>query len=71
MLSMRDDPQRIAEYLVSEHGLDGALAAARDGVMGAQQAGDFYRLSIWREVRRVLRDRPPPPDGAGGPSEPR
>ena len=51
---MNDDPTKITASLVAEHGLDGAKQAALDGVMDAQRAGDNYRLSIWRDVRRVL-----------------
>lgn len=58
---MRDDPQRIAEHLIGEHGLDGARAAAMDGLLAAQADGDNYRLSVWREVRNVLRARRAPP----------
>lgn len=57
MLCMRDDPQRIADHLIGEHGLDGARRAALEGLLAAQARGDNYRLSVWREVRRVLRER--------------
>ena len=51
---MNDDPTEIAANLVAEYGLDGAKQTALDGVMDAQRAGDNYRLSVWRDVRRVL-----------------
>ena len=54
---MRDDPHQIAEYLVQEHGFDGALQAAIKGVVTAQKQGDNYNLSVWREVKRILKER--------------
>ncbi len=55
--SLRDDPQVIAEYLVQEHGLEGALDRATEGTTAAQEQGDNYGLSIWREVKRILLER--------------
>ena len=52
---MHDAPKDIAEYLIQEHGLDGALAAAIEGAILAQQDGDNYALSIWREIKAVIR----------------
>ena len=52
---MKDDPSQIAGHLVEEHGVDGALEKVRDGIELAHDIGDNYRLSVWREVRRVLR----------------
>ncbi len=54
---MRDDPHDIAEHLVQEHGIDLALEHATEGITIAQERGDNYALSVWREVRRVLRER--------------
>ena len=51
---MNDDPKKIAAHLVAEHGLDAAKQVALDGVMDAQDTGENYRLSIWRDVRRLL-----------------
>ena len=51
---MNDDPNEITASLVAQHGLEGAKQVALDGVMEAQRAGDNYRLSIWRDVRRLL-----------------
>ncbi len=54
---MNDRPNQIAGHLVDQFGLEGAMEAVRNGVTDAHAAGDNYRLSIWREVRRLLRDR--------------
>ncbi len=54
---LRDDPQVIAERLVQEHGLERALDRATEGTTAAQERGDNYGLSVWREVKRILRER--------------
>lgn len=57
MLSMRDDPIQIAESLIKQHGVAGALTVAREGIEAAHASGDFYSLSVWREVMRGLREK--------------
>ena len=52
---MHDDPRDIAAYMVQQHGLDGALSAAIEGAIGAQHDGDNYSLSVWREIKAVIR----------------
>lgn len=52
-----DDPRDIADYLIQEHGLNGALNAAIEGAMIAQNARDNYALSVWREIKAVIRER--------------
>ena len=54
---MRDDPHSISEHLVQEHGIDHALERATEGIAAAQEQGDNYSLSVWREVRQILRER--------------
>lgn len=54
-IEQTDDPKRIADDLIHEHGLDGAIQEAVEGVAVANKIGDFYSLSIWREVRTLLR----------------
>jgi hypothetical protein len=54
---VRNDPDDIAAFLVKEHGIELALERASDGVIAAQERGDNYGLSVWREVRRMLRER--------------
>jgi hypothetical protein len=49
-----DDPNEIAEYLIEQHDLDGAIKVAMEN---AATAADNYALSVWREVKQVLRDR--------------
>ena len=52
-----NDPKNIADNLIREHGVDGAYQAALVGAMDAQRDGDNYRLSVWREIKRILRDK--------------
>jgi hypothetical protein len=54
---MRSDPQAIAEQIIRDHGLEGALARAAEGTSDAQRDRDNYQLSVWREVKMILRDR--------------
>jgi len=57
---MKDDSSQIANNLIAQHGVDGALESVRDGIASthADADADNYRLSVWREVRRLLRDKP-------------
>jgi hypothetical protein len=55
---MNDDPSQIADHLIEQHGVDGALEVVRDGVAAAQANGDNYNLSVWRDVRRILQTPP-------------
>lgn len=52
--SLPDDPRAIAALLVKEKGLIDARQVAVDGTTTANQDGNFYRLSIWREVKGIL-----------------
>ncbi len=52
---MNDDPSQIADDLVEQQGVDGALDTVRDGIAAVHAIGDNYRLSVWREVRRALK----------------
>lgn len=51
---MNDNPSQIADHLIGQHGVDGALEAVREGIAAAKANGDNYRLSVWREVSQVL-----------------
>ncbi len=51
-----DDPMEIVRFLVRQNGLDRARQIALEGTTSANQEGDFYRLSVWREVKHVLQD---------------
>ena len=54
---MKDDPSQIADHLVQQHGIDGALEAVREGIAAAHESGDNYRLSVWREVTQTLKNK--------------
>ncbi len=54
---MNDDPSQIADHLIEPHGVDGALEMVREGIATAHAIGDMYRLSVWRDVKRILQDR--------------
>jgi hypothetical protein len=51
---IKDDPSDIAEYLIQENGIDQAIQMANNGTIKAQQDGDNYALSVWREVKTLL-----------------
>ncbi len=51
-----DDPMEIVRFLVRQNGLDRARQIALEGTTSANQEGNLYRLSVWREVKHVLRD---------------
>jgi integration host factor subunit alpha len=55
--NLRDDPTDIAEYLIQESGIEGAIQEAYDGTMKAQKDKDNYALSVWREVKTILRNK--------------
>ena len=65
---MKDNPIQIANNLIAQHGVDGALASVREGIATAHAEGDNYGLSVWREVRRALRDKPDAADNQEGPA---
>ena len=50
----QDDPAEIADYLIEQHGLDGALRVAMERTASAT---DNYDLSVWREVKSILKER--------------
>jgi hypothetical protein len=57
---MNDDPEQIASHLAERYGVIHALAAVRAEIAEAQANGENYRLSIWRDVRRILQNLPGP-----------
>jgi hypothetical protein len=67
---MNDDPSQIANHLIEQHGVDGALETVRAGIEASHANGDNYRLSVWREVRRILRDKLDAADHQKGMSRP-
>ena len=54
---MRDDPKKIADWLVRKHGLEAAQKIVFDGLMKSLGKTDLYDVSVWREVRRILARR--------------
>lgn len=53
---MNDDPYEISKHLIAQHGSSkGALNAAVQGAADAQIKKDLYALSVWRDVKRILR----------------
>ncbi len=65
---MKDDPSQIANNLIAQHGVDGALESVREGIATAHADGDNYGLSVWREVRRALRNKPDATDDQEAPT---
>ncbi len=57
MKTMRDDPEKIANFFVQQHGLVCATEKVIDETTAAYETRDLYALSIWRDVRRILRER--------------
>ena len=54
---MFNDPQAIADRLIEEHGIDGAIDMAVEETQSAHSAGDNYMVSVWREIKQELRER--------------
>ncbi len=54
---MSDEPKKIANFLIREHGIGRAMDKAMEGTATANRQGDNYSLSVWREVKRILRER--------------
>ena len=54
---MHNDPHAIADALIEEHGLEGAIKTVLDNIVVAYDKGDNYSVSVWREIKRVLRDK--------------
>ena len=52
-----DNAKDIAEFLLEEEGAERALETAFEGIARAHANRDYYLLSVWREVRIILRNR--------------
>ena len=52
------NPSEIADYLIQQHGIDDALGVA---MKKAATATDNYDLSVWREVKAILKNKRPDP----------
>ena len=51
-----DDPKEMATMLVQENGADSALNIALAEITRANEDCDYYSLSIWREIKGLVRD---------------
>jgi hypothetical protein len=60
---MTHDPNIIADQMIQEHGLDGALQTAQEATQMSLKARDNYSASIWRDIKRVLSERKGGDDG--------
>jgi hypothetical protein len=56
-INVRDDPKEIADHLEKEHGLEVAMAVVGNGKREATRDGNNYTLSVWREVKVILKNR--------------
>jgi len=56
-MTPKNDPAAVADFLIQKHGIDKAIEEAIQETVAAQNRGDNYDLSVWREVKRILRDR--------------
>ncbi len=65
---MNDDASQIADHLIEQHGVDGALEMVREGIATAHANGDRYRLSVWRDVKRIIQDRRDAADNQDAPA---
>ena len=55
-ISFSGNPVEMATSLVRENGLDRARQIALEGTTSANERGNNYRLSVWREVKCILKD---------------
>ena len=54
--SFSGNPVEMARSLVRENTLDRARPIAVEGTTYAHEQSDFYRLSVWREVKLILQE---------------
>ena len=52
---MHFDPSEIATSLIQKYGKGIAMQLAMEGTLRAQSENDNYSLSIWRDVKRILK----------------
>jgi hypothetical protein len=52
-----DDPKEIAAILIEENGADHAHDIALAEITRANQSCDYYSLSVWREIRGIVRNQ--------------
>jgi len=51
---MNDGPNTIAQNLINELGLEGAIKCLDGWKAEAHKQGEYYQLSVWRDVGRIL-----------------
>ena len=51
---MEDGPNAIAQNLINELGLEGAIKCLDEWKAKAHLQHDYYQLSVWRDVGRIL-----------------
>ncbi len=49
-----DEPIKIAAYLIHAHGHEVAMDVVMRGIAKSHDQGDGYRLSVWREVKKIV-----------------
>ena len=54
---MTNNPNIIADQMIQEHGLDGALQKAQEATQVSLKTRDNYSASVWRDIKRVLSER--------------
>ncbi len=54
-ISLSSDPVETARSLIKNNGLTRAMEIAIAGTATANEEGNFYQLSVWREVKGILR----------------
>ena len=47
---------KVAQDVIVELGREGAIDVATREIMNAHKIGNNYQLSMWREVRRILKE---------------
>ena len=57
-----DDPKEIAAILIEENGVERAHEMAMAEITRANEVCDYYSLSVWREVRGIVRSQMEPVD---------
>ena len=55
-----EDSNEIANFLIAELGLDRALETTMEEITRANEAREYYLLSVWRDVRSALRQKVEP-----------
>ena len=54
---MQRDPSEIATSLIHKHGKGAAMQVALEETIKAQGDNNNYSLSVWRDVKRILREK--------------